>query len=227
LSARSPAQRSRFGSKGRSAREATIAKRPDRRPERTRQALVGALVELILERGYEGLTVDDLVERANVGRSSVYAHFGGLEGVLKQALTWPSSRLAELVDLPLTPQDLAPRLDHFKDQRKRNRAFFEPPLRGLWVRRLAELIEPRLEALARDTSRAPPLLPWGFIATQLAENQLALAANWLASRLATPSVVIAEAMIIMTRATIDGLAPGVADSKVMRREDAPGGPTTS
>ena len=189
-----------------------MAKRPDRRPERTRQVLIGALIELILERGYETLTVDDVVERANVGRSTLYAHFGGLEGVLKQALTGPSLRLAELVDLPITARDLAPQLDHFKDQRKRNKAFFVPPIRGLWVRRLAELIEPRLEALAREPSRAAPLLPWSFVATQLAENQIALVANWLALRLATPSEAVAAAMIAMTRATIDALAPAGLDS---------------
>jgi AcrR family transcriptional regulator len=191
-------------------REAAIAKKPDRRPERTRQALIGALIELILERGYETLTVDDVAERANVGRSTLYAHFGGLEGVLKQALTSPSLRLAELVDLPIAPADLVPQLDHFKSQRKRNRVFFVPPLRGLWVRRLAELIEPRLEALAHGQSRPMPLLSWGFIATQLAENQIALVANWLALRPAASSAAIAAAMIAMTRATVDGLAP--ADS---------------
>ena len=197
-------------------REATIAKRPDRRPERTRQALIAALIDLILERGYEGLTVDDVARRANVGRSTLYAHFGGLEGVLKQAMTRPSLRFAELVDLPLTSADLVPWLEHFKDQRKRNRVFFVPPLRGLWVRRLAELLEPRLEALASRQSRAAPLLPWSFVATLLAENQLALVANWLALRLSTPSEAIAEAMIVMTRATVDALAPAGPDSREER-----------
>lgn len=145
--------------------------------------------------------------KANVGRSTLYAHFGGLDGMLKQALTFPSTGLAELVDLPVTAAELVPLLDHLKSQRKRNRVFFVPPLRAVWVRRLAELIEPRLEALACNPSRAAPLLPWTFIATQLAENQLALVANWLALRPATSSAAIAEAMITMTRATIDGLAP--------------------
>ena len=47
-----------------------MATRPDRRPERTRQALVAALIELILERGYETLTVEEVAERANIGRST-------------------------------------------------------------------------------------------------------------------------------------------------------------
>ncbi len=195
-----------FGSAG----GAAIATKPDRRPARTRQALVGALVELILERGYESLTVDDLVERANVGRSTLYAHFGGLDGVLKQALTGPSTRLALLVEPRVDAHDLASLLDHFKDQRRRNGAFFVAPMRALWVRRLAELIEPRLAGLVRGQGRAP-LLPLDFIATQLAENQLALVSNWLALRTAMPTQAVAAAMIAMTRATIDGLAPPRSD----------------
>jgi AcrR family transcriptional regulator len=148
-----------------------------------------------------------VVERANVGRSTLYAHFGGLDGVLKQALTGPSTRLAELADRRVAASDVASLLDHFKDQRKRNGVFFAPPIRGLWVRRVAELIEPRLEALARVEGRAAPLLPYGFIATQVGEQQIALVANWLSMRVTTPSDVIAAAMIAMTRATIDGLSP--------------------
>jgi hypothetical protein len=127
--------------------------------------------------------------------------------VLSQALTGPSTRLAELVDRKVPVENVAALLDHFKDQRKRNGAFFAPPMRGLWVRRLAELIEPRLIALAQAEGRGAPLLPLSFIATQLAEQQLALVANWLSMRVTTSSDVIAAAMIAMTRATIDSLSP--------------------
>ena len=49
--------------------------RPDRRVARTRKALKDALTDLILERGYEALTVQDVIDRADVGRSTFYAHF--------------------------------------------------------------------------------------------------------------------------------------------------------
>lgn len=51
------------------------AERPDRRVTRTRRALEDALTGLILEKGYEAVTVQDIVNRANVGRSTFYAHF--------------------------------------------------------------------------------------------------------------------------------------------------------
>ena len=49
--------------------------RPDRRVTRSRRALKEALTDLILERGYEAVTVHDVIDRADVGRSTFYAHF--------------------------------------------------------------------------------------------------------------------------------------------------------
>jgi AcrR family transcriptional regulator len=47
----------------------------DRRIQRTRKALQNALLELMVEKGYDAVTVQDVIDRANVGRSTFYAHF--------------------------------------------------------------------------------------------------------------------------------------------------------
>ena len=49
--------------------------RKDRRVRRTENALLEALVELIVEKGYDRTTVQDVLDRANVGRSTFYSHF--------------------------------------------------------------------------------------------------------------------------------------------------------
>jgi AcrR family transcriptional regulator len=54
----------------------------DRRVQRTRRLLHEAFISLILERGYDAVTIRDVVERAGVGRSTFYTHFGDLEEVL-------------------------------------------------------------------------------------------------------------------------------------------------
>src|SRR5688572_18597064 len=51
------------------------AKKEDRRVQRTRKLLQEALIALVLEKGYEAVTVQDIIDRANVGRSTFYAHF--------------------------------------------------------------------------------------------------------------------------------------------------------
>jgi len=56
--------------------KAPVKKRhPDRRIQRTRQLLRDALTALVLEKGYDATTVQDILDRANLGRSTFYAHF--------------------------------------------------------------------------------------------------------------------------------------------------------
>jgi AcrR family transcriptional regulator len=57
------------------AQEAGVARKEDRRVRRTRQRLFDALIELILEKGFDAVTVQDVLDRADVGRSTFYAHF--------------------------------------------------------------------------------------------------------------------------------------------------------
>src|SRR5258708_19807740 len=47
----------------------------DRRVGRTRKLLEDAVHDLIVEKGYEAVTVQDIIDRANVGRSTFYAHY--------------------------------------------------------------------------------------------------------------------------------------------------------
>jgi AcrR family transcriptional regulator len=57
-------------------------RRPDRRIQRTRRLLLDSLVELILEKSYDAITVQDIIDRADVGRSTFYSHFQDKEHLL-------------------------------------------------------------------------------------------------------------------------------------------------
>jgi AcrR family transcriptional regulator len=52
-----------------------MAARTDRRVERTRQLIRAAFRSLLEEKGFETLTVQEIIDRANVGRATFYAHF--------------------------------------------------------------------------------------------------------------------------------------------------------
>lgn len=60
--------------------------KPDRRVARTQQSLHVALNTLILEKGYDAITIKDITDHANVGRSTFYAHHGSKEGLLLSGL---------------------------------------------------------------------------------------------------------------------------------------------
>ena len=57
-------------------------KKTDRRIQRTQQMLQEALIALILEKGYDAITVQDILERANLGRSTFYAHYRDKQDLL-------------------------------------------------------------------------------------------------------------------------------------------------
>ncbi|MET8797750.1 TetR/AcrR family transcriptional regulator [Nocardia sp. NPDC004568] len=55
---------------------------PDRRVRKTRHALHRALIELMMERPYDRITVSDVITRADVGRSTFYAHYRDKDDLL-------------------------------------------------------------------------------------------------------------------------------------------------
>ena len=56
--------------------------RHDRRKDRTRSHLQEAIIDLVLERGYEEIVIQDITDRADVGRGTFYFHFESKEDLL-------------------------------------------------------------------------------------------------------------------------------------------------
>lgn len=56
--------------------------KPDRRVHRTRQLLHDALLDLIMERGYAVVSIQDILDRAGIARSTFYAHFRDKDDLL-------------------------------------------------------------------------------------------------------------------------------------------------
>ena len=67
---------------------------PDRRVQKTRKLLQDALIELVAEKSYESITIQELLDKANVGRSTFYAHFQDKDQLLHSIL----DRLDELFE---------------------------------------------------------------------------------------------------------------------------------
>ncbi len=66
----------------------------DRRVQKTRKLLQDALIELVAEKGYESVTIREILDKANVGRSTFYAHFQDKDQLLHGIL----DRLDELFE---------------------------------------------------------------------------------------------------------------------------------
>jgi len=67
----------------------------DRRIQKTLQLLQNALAALISEKDYDAITIQEILDRANVGRSTFYAHFENKDQLLRSILTLLNERFEE------------------------------------------------------------------------------------------------------------------------------------
>lgn len=163
---------------------------------------MAAFVELVLAHGYEGVTTAQISRQANIGRSTFYLHYTGKQQLLQESLKHPSAGLAACVGGEPGAAQLLPLLEHFRAQRAVNRAFFEAPIRALWVRSLAALIEPRLPRGAAGA------VPRSLLAAVIAEAQIALVTHWLTAHAGVKPQVVAAQLLAGTQALLAGAGSG-------------------
>jgi AcrR family transcriptional regulator len=76
---------------------------PERRKERTREALLDAAAAVFAQRGFQGASLDEIAETAGYTRGAIYKHFTDKEDLLHAVCTRLNERTyAELDELPST-----------------------------------------------------------------------------------------------------------------------------
>jgi len=163
-----------------------MSEKNDRRSQRTRQALGDAFIELMMEKGYEAVTIKDIIERANVGRSTFYAHYADKEGLLASQF----NRLIETL-IQHAPQEgtennpFFPSLGLFQHVQQQWKLYriLSWESNSLHVQHLqksvSERIEGRLSASGRTFDAPIPV-----IANYMAGSLLSLLKWWLDNKMA-------------------------------------------
>lgn len=153
----------------------------DRRVRRSRAALTAAFTELALEGGHPSIGVSEVAKRADVGRSTLYAHFSGIDDLLAQSLGKHLTTLAECSLKPELEPAMVQVIEHFWLQRRVARTMLNGDSRVAIARLLVCRFEERLIEL-RSFHRSHSALPMSLVAEQLAAGQLTLLRTWLAGR---------------------------------------------
>jgi AcrR family transcriptional regulator len=75
----------------------------DRRVRKTRKALREAMQVLMSEKGYDQVTIEELTERADIGRTTFYLHYSAKQDLLLEQFDELLEQLVEqLSDIPLS-----------------------------------------------------------------------------------------------------------------------------
>ncbi len=161
----------------------------DRRVERTRELLQKALIELIAERGYDAITIQDIVDRANVGRTTFYLHYNSKdelfmschEAIVREfhiGLLHPLSR-EELLS-PEIPPEMTSSYRHLEEGRALLYPIFHGKDSQLILRQIRDRSAREIETNLRATfDEADSTIPLDILANYLVGAQIALMQWWL------------------------------------------------
>jgi AcrR family transcriptional regulator len=156
----------------------------DRRSRRSRSLVVDALLELMLEKRFERITVQEIIERADVGRSTFYAQFRNKEEVLQHLLAEVFGQLhTQHVPAGDPASQLLPSLALFQHVQE-TQPLYPALLRGLATDPHYQAVQRSLrDQVARQLSELPPgqhlAVPGELLADYLAGALLTVVHWWL------------------------------------------------
>ena len=158
----------------------------DRRIQRTQSLSQEALVTLLAEKPYHRITVQDIIDRANIGRSTFYAHYRDKEDLLASGTNDIVHSIlldaeGSTSDAKLQLISIAPLFQHIQKQFKLHRALLGSGGIESVVNQIRKHIEGHvLERLLRiDKSPGQKTIPNELMAFHIASTVLHLVRWWL------------------------------------------------
>ena len=166
----------------------------DRRVRRTRQLLHQALISLILEQPYHTITVQDILDRADIGRSTFYSHFQNKEALFQYGFDQMLDALTQQMEShhrEETGGAIFPSLELFRHVQE-NQRLYKALLRGQGVELLLEhgqgVLNQRIERflVSQHPAKESYTIPLPVLAHYLSGAFFTLLQWWLDNRMPYP-----------------------------------------
>lgn len=174
----------------------------DRRIGKTRAGLQHALIALILEKGYDAITVDEICARANVGRSTFYLHYASKDALKRSGLDHLRQELAVRQQRVLAGEGEIDRLgfglalfEHARDHIDLYRALVGGKGGTIAIMEIREMLAGfiRKEIMAESTGRTDRAVPPDLVVEYLVGAYVSVLTWWL-DRGAEPSPQVMDGM---------------------------------
>lgn len=175
-----------------------------RRTRYTRQAMQDALIDLMRERPLAAITVKALCERADVNRSTFYAHYGSVEELLRdiedQTMDWVRAALDQLLqqsDATDIEQGIVHICRYIASNSNHLQILMSPKADARFQQQLLELIYSQravldqLQAYAADPTEATMLMRFAV------SGSIGLLQYWLATGLEASPESVAHTIFTM------------------------------
>jgi AcrR family transcriptional regulator len=182
-----------------------VAKKTDRREEKTRQALHQSFFKIVQQRDYQTIKIADIIDPVEVGRSTFYEHFRNKDALLASSLQGPFEALLTAISEQAQPARLTSILQHFWENRVLARSLLAGPMRRHTAVVLAHMIEQQFKTNGLHKS-SRQLLPSKLAASAIANALLSPVASWLSGEAACSVEKMATALRQLGRACLLALS---------------------
>ena len=159
-------------------------KKVDRRILRTRRMLGEALIELILEKGFDAVTIRDITDRADIAYATFYRHYDGKEDLLINRVKKVMSSLEEIAQETSSDYFQVEGIllfEHVEAKQDLYRSLLGSKSNRYVIQQLKEMImdSVRERAYARYKNVKYPAIPLDVLVNHTAVGTLELIAWWL------------------------------------------------
>ena len=158
----------------------------DRQSKRTRLLLGNALVELLMEKGYDAITVKDIIDRANIGRSTFYAHYLGKDDLFVSQLDRVIDVLTEQTSDGTSPGNpFFPSLglfQHVQEQHKLYKILIWSSGADIMIKHFQKSLSEKIERRLAETGQIFEI-PVPVMASFMAGSFLAVLQWWLDNKM--------------------------------------------
>ena len=185
--------------------------RGERQQERTQAALISAFLQLVKEKSYSTITVQEICERANVGRSTFYRHFASKADIL---LGFHEDIFAQVALVYATPeqwlaQEAPPQVVQFLQRMQPTTALplfslyrFGQDIDYLFNNMDKLMTQAFTQSLVHAFGDKPSTIPYTFLAASIAGIYSTTIRTWLMSTPAVTADAVAAYMQRLVRATL-------------------------
>ncbi len=176
----------------------------DRRQLKTRQAIIDAFVGLLTKNSYEKISVKDIIDAANIGRSTFYSHFETKDELARQICidlfthifshVIPPCSTHNFSDKPQNAQNrIAHILYHLRDKRDYYQGIITHDESTLFLRFFREYMLKNVTIkLAGSQKEALQKVPEDFLISSLTSSFIGMVRWWFKNNMQQPSEEVAQ-----------------------------------
>ena len=160
----------------------------ERRRKKTRQAILSAFQQLLAQKRYENITVQDIIETADVGRSTFYTHFETKDMLLRAMCEDMFAHVLEDVtdegshdfshDRDNPAVIVSHMLYHMQDQQKNIRGLLTCESRDIFLQYFREKLRETLTARGHELLRSHAL-PDDFLISHITGSFVQMVEWWM------------------------------------------------